>query len=400
MMQKNKIHRLPGEIGKSQSSQIPNDKEHLDKINRFSPRLEAIRGIAALMVALMVALSHSLGAVFLTTPADHWFKQASNVLGNGGAGVVIFFVLSGHVLSLSMKTIIHPIRYWPLFMLRRILRIYPAMLVCLAICAVYLAWVHIPAKLPAASDAYYDYWQHGANWKQFYNDILLVNSYINPVTWTLQVEILGAVAFPFLYAIKTRHPIVSFFLLVAWLVYFIMFPLYSYARTGFIYMFLVGLYVTDISRWLSLRLHPGMLGKIAIMSGLGCCTINLVQPETTPWGWILESVFASVLLAVLNVFPNQRRFFMLDRREVRFLGKISYSFYLWHFPVLYIVATKMFSLPYTESILAHPVLSQWALFVVTSLLALPLASLSYKWVERPCKASFWRKNQLTGQIEE
>ncbi|MDI1291839.1 MAG: acyltransferase [Methylobacter sp.] len=363
--------------------------------NQFSPRLEAIRGLAALMVALF----HSMGAVLLTTPVDHWLKQASTVLGNGGTGVTIFFVLSGHVLGLSMVAInIHPLRYWPIFMLRRVLRIYPAMLVCLGVCAALLAWVYnTPAKFPAASSAYYEYWQYGVNWTLFYKNILLIENYINPVTWTLQVEILGAMAFPFLYAIKSRYPVASLFLLGAWLLYFVTTPLYVNARTGFLYMFLAGLYVTDVSRWLYLRLPPNMTGKIAIISGLGCCTGHLILPETTPWGWILESAFALIMLAALNAFPNRLRIPGLDRREVRFLGKVSYSFYLWHFPVLYIVTTEMFRLMDSETLLAHPVLFQWVLFSITSLLTLPIASLSYKWVELPCKASFWRKTQLINQ---
>lgn len=38
--------------------------------NTFSPRLEAIRGVAA----LMVALCHSMMALLLITPIDQWLK--------------------------------------------------------------------------------------------------------------------------------------------------------------------------------------------------------------------------------------------------------------------------------------------------------------------------------------
>jgi len=253
--------------------------------NTFSPRLEAIRGIAA----LMVALCHSMGAVLLLTPTDHWLRQASVVLGNGGAAVTIFFVLSGHVLGLSIKTInIHPIRYWFVFLIRRVLRIYPAMLVCLLSCAAYLAWIYIPDKFPAASIEYYRFWQTSVNWDLLYRNIVLVDTYINPVTWTLQVEFLGAMVFPFLYNIKTRYPTLSYFLLTAWLLYFIATPLHSNFRTGFIYMFLVGLYVTDASRWLHRRFQQNLMGKISTLGFFGLCLTNLIMPETTAWGWIVE----------------------------------------------------------------------------------------------------------------
>ncbi len=355
--------------------------------NTFSPRLEAIRGIAA----LMVALCHSMAALVLITPTDQWLKQASVVLGNGGAAVTIFFVLSGHVLGLSIKTIhSHPIRYWFVFLIRRALRIYPAMLVCLLCCAAYLAWIYLPDKYPAASREYYQHWQQGANWDLLYRNIILIDNYINPVTWTLQVELLGALAFPFLYTIKTRYPTLSYFLFAAWLLYFIATPLYSYFRTGFIYMFLVGLYVNDVSRWFHHRLQQNLIGKISALGYFGLCFTNLIIPESTAWGWILESAFALLLLASLITFPNQSKIPWLDSREARFIGKISYSFYLWHFPVLYISATEMFKVFDTEMLLNHPLLFQWALFGVSSALTIPVASLSYRWIELPCKTRLVR----------
>lgn len=282
-------------------------------------------------------------------------------------------------------------------MIRRVLRIYPAMLVCLLFCAAYLAWVYIPANFPAASKEYYQQWQQGVNGNLLNRNLALIDYYINPVTWTLQIELLGALAFPFLYTLKIRHPILSYFLLAAWLLYFIATPLYSYFRTGFIYMFLIGLYVNDVSCWLHHHLQHNLIGKISAFGFFGLCLSNLIIKETTPWGWILESAFALLLLAALSIYPNPLKIPVLDTKAARFLGKISYSFYLWHFPLLFISATEMFKAFDIKILLAHPILFQWLLFGISSALALPVAYLSYRWIELPCKTSSFSKEKLRTQ---
>lgn len=339
------------------------------------------------MAALMVALSHSMGAIALTTPPDELLRQAANLFGSGAAaGVTIFFVLSGHVLGLQLGAChLHPIRYWPMFMLRRIMRIYPAMLVNLIFCAIYLTWLHTPTPYPAASRRYYDYWYFVGNWEMLYQNVLLINNAINPVTWTLQVELLGAVVLPFLYLIKVIRARASLVLLVAWLIYFLLAPNYSYARTGFIFMFIIGLYVSDLSRWLGRQLAPYWLRSLALLSALGCCVGYAIFPETASLGWVVDSICAWVLLAAVYALPNQYRFPVLDVRAVRFLGKISYSFYLWHFPVLYLVGTAMFGFFPAPTLIAHPLFFQWALFALTSLLAVGIAAISFRYIEHPCK---------------
>src|SRR5262249_10951148 len=112
--------------------------------DEFFPRLEALRGLAA----LVVVASHvwqspwndpAGGATrFLHWRADHvyggWTTYLLSTLGNGAAAVDLFFVISGFVLLQSLTR--GPASNWVSagrFAVARVFRIYPAVFVTLGI---------------------------------------------------------------------------------------------------------------------------------------------------------------------------------------------------------------------------------------------------------------------------
>ena len=104
--------------------------------------LQSLRGIGA----LSVMIGHSLISYEVPT----WFFQFST-LANGRAAVVLFFVLSGYVLTRSLQkdrfdrdTVLR-------FYIQRIFRLYPALWVASALGLAYLFVLHwrIPADRPA-----------------------------------------------------------------------------------------------------------------------------------------------------------------------------------------------------------------------------------------------------------
>ena len=187
----------------------------------FSKRLESIRGLAA----LAVAMSHSFGAIKLLTTEDNFIKDFFYSIGNGALAVTLFFVLSGHVLSLSLTSkYSNPMAYWPTFVLRRVKRIYPAMLVCIIFCYFYIKFFHLPVNFSAASSAYFGIWNKGSPAFEFIKNMFLLDNYINPVTWTLQVEMVGAISLPILLTVKIKFPRLFFIILLCWIFYFIFEP--------------------------------------------------------------------------------------------------------------------------------------------------------------------------------
>src|ERR1700733_11347309 len=100
---------------------------------KYIAELHSIRGIAA----LVVAVGHAL--VYYQTP--QWFR-AIGLTFNGRAAVVLFFVLSGFVLTKSLRSM--PVQLKPLsdYYIRRFFRLYPALWFASAMALLYLLFIH------------------------------------------------------------------------------------------------------------------------------------------------------------------------------------------------------------------------------------------------------------------
>ena len=80
---------------------------------QFYPRLEVLRGVAALMVALfhvgqtpyidVTSASRKLIDPALKSVEFTWPAQIARIVGNGPGAVLLFFILSGFVLTLLIQ---------------------------------------------------------------------------------------------------------------------------------------------------------------------------------------------------------------------------------------------------------------------------------------------------------
>jgi peptidoglycan/LPS O-acetylase OafA/YrhL len=140
--------------------------------------------VLRLLAAIMVLYSHQYAVLGLTEPSFMGWNTF------GGAGVTVFFFLSGFLVWTSWERDPHVLR----FILRRSLRIFPGLwAVCLLSVVVLGPWFStLPVK---------DYFASGTTWKYFEN-ALLITTYplpglfpdhvipfvVNGSLWTLPVE--------------------------------------------------------------------------------------------------------------------------------------------------------------------------------------------------------------------
>lgn len=152
------------------------------------PSLTGLRFAAALLVFGV----HAYSFIPLADPQDN--RVAGLLFNAGDLGVSFFFVLSGFVLTWSVRPGYRRRR----FLLGRVVRVYPAHLVALILAMVGLA---VTARIP-------DIWP-----QQFVGSALLIQAWhpsdvhylgINPVAWSLSCEIAFYLAFPVLYAAVRR----------------------------------------------------------------------------------------------------------------------------------------------------------------------------------------------------
>jgi peptidoglycan/LPS O-acetylase OafA/YrhL len=165
--------------------------------------LDALRGLAA----LTVVLGHFGGLFIYVFPNYHHTKSLLlylivQLVGNGHAAVILFFLLSGFVLSIPS---IHgrPQSY-PVFLTRRITRIYLPYLAGLFLAVLGSYFLHRHVAL-AQGD-----WWRPVQWPLVWQHVLFVGSYewgvFNPAFWSLVVEMRVSLAFPLLCMFVLRMP--------------------------------------------------------------------------------------------------------------------------------------------------------------------------------------------------
>ena len=172
------------------------------KTGRIAP-LDSLRGLAALIVVFHHCLvtfppfwevyqhpvKPGLYRLFGNTPL--------HLLWDGPEFVLVFFTLSGFVLSLPFWGD-HPLGYKP-FVIRRILRIYPPYLAAVTIGMILMSLLsHGP--LTGLSDWTTQFWSHPLDWKTIGDHVFLMasagNNYIDTPVWSLVVEMHASLLFP------------------------------------------------------------------------------------------------------------------------------------------------------------------------------------------------------------
>lgn len=356
---------------------------------RHMPELDALRGLAA----IVVVLNHGQ-QVCIAAGAPAWLAHPRHnplvwLLVNGHASVILFFLLSGFVLTLPRLR--GPAQPYTQFVLRRFVRIYPPYLAALAV-AVFacgalsgrpsygdFAAVHWPRVPDAASLL-----QHVFMLARF--DIF---RYDGPV-WSLVHEARISLLFP--------------------LIAFAAMRLRAFATLG------VALGCAVLSSFSMVYLEGGLSGQVQMTAWsltLGYCGIFLLgsalarrhqacaqlldrlprvgratlgiaalvlylYPGAT-WGALnLADFWIACAGLVLLAFCLRRQGLparLLRMRPMQWIGKVSYSLYLVHLPVLLVLSTVCYG--------RVPLPAVMALYAVFSLL---FAVALHHLVEVPCIA--------------
>ena len=350
---------------------------------RFNPRLESLRGLAA----LAVCFTHSLGIYRIdnnpgiwNVPIQHQSFWAAcldllNAIFNPHAAVILFFILSGYVLSQSLAQgqAMMPKSVFG-FYIRRVLRILPMMWASLII-AFGLAQMDHSVSRELVSD----FWPNAFEPKVYLLDLLnnfaLVDFKVSPVTWTMRVELLGSLLMPaiFFYVSRTARPLQLVMLAV-------LFGVAYLGKSDFQYMvcFYVGALLTEK------RLIDAFVpfAQPLVWIGLLICTSFRLWIALQNHPTIInlgETIGAAMIVA--GVLSGATRFRFLESGPCRIVGRLSYSLYLLHMPILGAVAVGAFALN------IYPALPGTAanvlLFLVSTLLALACAAVTYRCIEKP-----------------
>lgn len=334
------------------------NKSHLDV-------LTGIRGWAALWVFLYHVWSLSGHPDFLI-PLPGVTVDLTPLVSLGGAGVTIFFVLSGFLLAVPFAEWQQGARQRPRlrrYFLRRVMRVFPAYYVQLTVLLFVAAWV--PGQ-PGIGDSG-DLIRHLL---MLFMSPPLGTVPINGVWWTLPIEFSFYLVLPLLALLLRPH---RWWLLLAGSLLSMYFWRYgvvlnmmdasisqrvvaAYQLPGSMDAFGFGmltayLYVNRacLPGWLLPRLKLGRLGLLGLI--LVLVAVYWLPGKRNEY-WADNPIFylwtpALVLGVSAIIFSGVggARFInaLFSNRFMIYAGLVSYSYYLWHFPVLrWISATEWF----------------------------------------------------------
>ncbi len=354
------------------------------------PRIDVLDGIRGIAIALVVAFHAGFAP-------------------GGGIGVTIFFVLSGYLITgilIKPAILSRPglMRFW----VRRLLRLFPALLAVCIFCAVWgllvvrgharhLLFAEVLTSLTYTQDFYLG---HGRSTADF--------GYLGQ-TWSLAVEqqfyllwpllLMGILRFARSWRTQVAVTLACALAFTLWRAHLAAAGLNAHLALnidGQGDSLLVGcalaLAMPHIGEVLACRqrlLDTGALVALALIAMFGLVDLNRPSPGRS--GYLLIALASAVLIVRLLTRPATATSQLLERafswRPLVWLGLISYSVYLWH-PVIFKIATDDIGLTsWPEKIAGSPLLGSSHPGDLVGLLPLDRAALPE--APQPAHAGQW-----------
>jgi peptidoglycan/LPS O-acetylase OafA/YrhL len=352
---------------------------------RFNPRIESMRGIAALTVAAMHVTSSLVEGIPTRGSLDPWGLLLIKALSNGYGAVVAFFVISGFVLARSLDRNFSAGR----FVRGRLFRLFPAAITTIGLFAVlFYGWDFVVYR-----NASYEPLNILAN-------MAMLRADIDAVMWSMKAELAATpliFACVWLYRCFGARPVVATAVVLFGLAF-----LGQYSRLigedtnlALLFAFPVGILVHFRGEAIARRWRPGaaVLGTVGSVAVF--CACAFFKPSGT-WALLVQCLSAATLVMLIAYRPEVPLLAVLDTRIVRFYGRISYSFYLLH-PLTFWAIGRL-----TEWLLngvdGLPVTMVAVTCILFSVAAVtPLAWASWRFVEVPAMNRRWSPKATVGE---
>lgn len=336
------------------------------------PDIEGLRAVAVIAVLL--------------------FHLGWGSVSGGFVGVDVFFVISGFLIGGIVVREAGEGRYsFGNYLLRRIKRIVPVMLVVLAVVTLFAAVLLMPSELEsyamslgfsALFMANVHFWMHRGAYAESEHEVLLH-------MWTLGVEGQFYILLPLIVlglmrlgriglwvglvaiacasaAASLLWPAASFYMLPARLWEFLLGTLIAVTPLPFINR-----------RWA--REGLALVGMALIVYAATSFHTDTPFPG---WRAAIPCIGAGAIIAA-GSGRSSLVASALSLVPVRLVGKISYSLYLWHWPVIVLL---LLGVPSAEL--------GWGLQFIAVGLSFVLATLSWRYVEKPFRKSEFPKQRL------
>lgn len=354
---------------------------------RYLPSIDSLRALAVLAVII--------------------YHIDVNYLPGGFLGVDLFFVLSGYLISSLIIKEYKKTGTLNLynFYMRRARRLLPAVYFMITVCLVFMVLFNGVLLRKSHFDAVFGY-IYSSNWWYIFHKLDYFDSFgaQSPFKhlWSLAIEEQFYMFFPLIFLIFNRQKkeegqssslsknflyIVLGLILMSLVTHILLFDINNINRIYFgtdtrafsLLVGVVGALVYPMDK-LSSPTNAKESVLYSVVSLTSISTLIAIMFYTSEYNtWLYRGGFllVAVLGLIIIISSGKQHTFIskaLSFRPIVFIGKISYSLYLWHFPIIVLTT------PVSE--IGNPNLFYVTLRIILTVIA---ATLSYLFVETPIR---------------
>ena len=329
--------------------------------SKYLAEIDGLRFVAI----FLVAIQHLSERIVRNSPVEFSIPIKDDafafLISRGTVGVFLFFAISGFVLAMPFgKNTPLSIKGLKTFYGRRLTRIEPPFVLWMTVFALVLVFKNsytlaeiVPHWLASVT---YTHWLFFGKY-----------SVINPVAWSLEIEIQFYLLAPFLatayFSIKNkkyrRGGLVAFmvaYIFLEWAMGWLHFPMKA-TLLGRLPNFLIGFLVADlyINDWKTApSVKPVFAGISGFLKTIKWDFIALIALLTMCYTWTEElgkTLIFHFSLALLMISGFKSHFFriFLSKKNIAAMGGMCYTIYLIHLPLLEVWSRLTAKLVFTNS---------------------------------------------------
>ncbi|WP_353136525.1 acyltransferase family protein [Pseudopedobacter sp.] len=293
-----------------------------------------------------------------------FFHLSSSILPGGFIGVDMFFVISGYLITkISLNKVQKGSFKIIDFYLARVKRIIPSYYFLLLVIWLLFLFVYAPSDVGKFKFAHFWSFLFSSNtYFATLDDYFGASSSENPFlhTWTLSIEMQFYLILPILLIIfkKLKHLLVVIgILLLTFIIYSsfeilsgnkaeMYFSLIARSPEFFIGVLAAGIKFEEKTFFKENSLLFSIIGLVGLLVSLAA----LNESSNFPGIWSLLPCVSTLLILIS---PTSKVNKFLSNRILFFIGEISYSIYLWHWPLMafYRYSTERYEFTLTETLL-------------------------------------------------
>lgn len=306
--------------------------------------LEVVRGLAAIFVVLGHARALYFVDYFDVYESNIFVKVFYFISGFGHQSVILFFVLSGFLIS---KSILDKSEFnWRIYLISRVTRLWivliPALFVTLIIDYIGIYFFGSSVYNGEFNELFNITFTGSYEFYVFIGNILFLQTIVtdtygsNVPLWSLAYEFWYYIIFPMCYVLYKRSCSLNGYIAIVVIILCL-----SYFNSNILLYFFIwilgGIVCFSFLTYGPIKINRYLI-YLTVIAVLFLNRFNIINGFLADF---MTGVAFSLLIYSLISNRNQKRS-LVYKKISRFLSNISYSLYLTHFPILTIVSVSIF----------------------------------------------------------